>query len=111
MIVEVAAIDAESLAPAVLLAPDLAPVLGRDRGFERDLVAVLFDVVERDEHPVDEPDIVAVAQADKLLAGPGRISRGETGRFLHGEIELHARGVAATDHLSGAEQPRCVNIA
>jgi hypothetical protein len=49
VVIEVTAVDAEPLASAVRLAADLAAVLGRYRGLECDLVAVLLDLVEGDE--------------------------------------------------------------
>src|SRR5262249_33283416 len=110
MLVEVATVDTKALAPAIGLAADLPAVLGGDRGFEGDVIAVLLDAIEGDEHPVDQADVVAVAQADQLLARSDRIRTAETGCLLHGEVQLHAGRIAAADHLTGLEQSRCIDV-
>ena len=42
---------------------------------------------ELEEHAVDEPEVVAVPQADDLLAATLRIDRAEAGGLLHGGVE------------------------
>src|SRR5581483_4834083 len=59
---------------------------------------------------VDEPEIVAVLEADDLLAPTGGIDTVEARCALHGDIELKAGCVLAADHLAALEHMRRRNV-
>ena len=86
---------------------DRVAILGAHGRREADLVLVVH-VGELEEHAVDDAEVVAVLEADDLLGlavAPlaGRVNGVEPGGALHGDVELDAGGIAATDHLAAAQ--------
>ena len=105
VVLEMAAVDLEALRPLGALGADPGPVVLPDRGRQPMLVLDL-DIVELDEHAIDQAHVVLVAQADDFLPAAGGQVRGEAGGLAHRVVEREARRVEAADHLRPAEQVR-----
>ena len=92
-------------APELLLARDHETILGPDRGAEgARVMRMRVHVGERQEHAVDQAEIIAVAQADDLFAPAGGVIRAVPGGPFHCHVETAARRVPAADHLPSVEQ-------
>ena len=69
MILEVALVDAQPLALAAPPGPPDRVALLVGHGRREEEAALVDDVLERQEHAVDQAEIVLVLEADDLLAG------------------------------------------
>src|SRR5712664_4795373 len=72
-------------------AADPLAVLGGDRRAETQ-IATLDDIVERQEHAVDQADLVVVLQADDLFVRPVRQPAAKAGGTAHRVVEIEPGG-------------------
>lgn len=99
-------------APELVLPRDLQAILGLDPGVECPrIMRMRSHTAQRQEHAIDQPKIMTIAQTDGLFTGTGGVIRGKASGLLHSHVNAPTGRVLATDHLTAVEKLRRCYVA